>query len=199
VVGGDKMTEGEIIQLYEDILNKKVKRFFNFWNQEDSNYRGAILLKYIAKKFKIKDEDLNYTLTGIYLKSKGLDSMIRLLNIEDVFKIAFPHVKWIAMKDTDKYRKRHSDTIKNLSDEKWDRIKFGMRNNRYTEEYGKKLSETKQGELNHSAVLKEKDIPEIRKLFDTGNYSTTVIGEIYGVKRQTIRDVITRRTWKHVK
>lgn len=54
------------------------------------------------------------------------------------------------------------------------------------------------GENNYLAKVTEKDVKEIRELYKTGKFSQRDIGEIYGLKRSTTRDIIFRDTWKHV-
>lgn len=56
-----------------------------------------------------------------------------------------------------------------------------------------------RGHDNANAKLTEEDVIEIRKLFETGMYGHTAISRMFGVLRPCIRDVVTRRTWKHIK
>lgn len=77
-------------------------------------------------------------------------------------------------------------------------IREGIRKNRYTEEYAKKLSVTKQGTKNPFARLTEAEVVVIRELFATGKWSHQALAERYNVARTTISDILHRRTWKHL-
>jgi hypothetical protein len=57
----------------------------------------------------------------------------------------------------------------------------------------------KRGEDNGKAVLTEKDVLEIRAKFKPRVYTRKMLALEYGVKDCTIKDVILRRSWNHVK
>jgi len=89
------------------------------------------------------------------------------------------------------------------SDGKWklesiEAILYGQRNNRYTPEYGKKLSESQTGEKNTMVKLTEKKVIKIRQLYVTGDYSCAVLGEMFDISRQAVTDIVKERTWKHL-
>jgi DNA-binding XRE family transcriptional regulator len=94
-----------------------------------------------------------------------------------------------------KYKKR---TNYQISFEGWEKIKYGIRNNRYNNEYAKKLSETKLGTLNPQSKLNTEKVIKIMELYKTGNYNSQTLGELFNVKRQTINDIISGRCWSHV-
>lgn len=104
-----------------------------------------------------------------------------------------------TLQRTEETKRKISIAQKNLSPEKRANILYGQRNNRYSPEYAKKLSDTKLGTINPQSKLTEKDIVEIRKLWATGNYTTTTIADKYPVSRQSIADIVYGRTWKQVK
>tara|TARA_R110000868_G_scaffold307634_3_gene569293 strand:- start:1113 stop:1592 length:480 start_codon:yes stop_codon:yes gene_type:complete len=54
------------------------------------------------------------------------------------------------------------------------------------------------GELHGAAKLTELKVKEIREKYATGKYLQTQLAEEYGVVRQAIGDIITRRNWKHI-
>lgn len=70
--------------------------------------------------------------------------------------------------------------------------------NNYSKEYLKKLSDTKLGELNPQHKLNVGKVIEIKKLWSYGFYTTASLGEKFGIKRQTIADIVYGRTWKQV-
>lgn len=55
-----------------------------------------------------------------------------------------------------------------------------------------------QGESQWSAKLSESDIPLIREMYATGEWSYREIGNVFGVHLVTIRDVVKKITWRHV-
>lgn len=101
-------------------------------------------------------------------------------------------------KMTEETKLKISLSQKNLSREKRERINYGIRNNRYTKEYAKKLSDTKLGETNPQAKLTEEKVILIKQLWKTGRYTTTTLGEKFNMSRQSINDIVRNRTWKHI-
>ena len=57
----------------------------------------------------------------------------------------------------------------------------------------------KIGENNGISILTEKDVLEIRAKFKPRKYTREMLAVEYGVKACTIKDVILRRSWAHVK
>ena len=85
-----------------------------------------------------------------------------------------------------------------MSEEAKNNIRNGINNKRYTEDYAKKLSVTKLGTANPQSKLTIDQVLEIRKLYDTGNWTHQAIADKFKVKRTTISDIINRRTWNHI-
>ena len=61
-----------------------------------------------------------------------------------------------------------------------------------------KKSKYSKGEKISSSKLSPEEVIEIRVLWDFKEYKKVELAEIYGVNESTIRDVITRRQWKHI-
>ena len=95
-------------------------------------------------------------------------------------------------------KKKISIAQKNLPPEKRENINNGIRYKRYTEEYGKKLSDTKLGEVNPQAKLTEEKVRHIKFLWKKGTDSTTVLGNMFNISRQAVADIVYGRTWKHI-
>lgn len=57
----------------------------------------------------------------------------------------------------------------------------------------------KIGEDNGISILTEKDVIEIRRKFKPRVYTRDMLAKEYGVKACTIKDVVLRRSWRHVK
>ena len=56
-----------------------------------------------------------------------------------------------------------------------------------------------RGQKHGMAILKDADIPEIRKLYATGNYSHQEIATLFGLKcSEPIRRIIIGTGWKHI-
>ena len=55
-----------------------------------------------------------------------------------------------------------------------------------------------KGEYNGASKLKDKDVIEIRKLYNTKNYTTIKLGKMYGVNRSTISYIVNNKTFKHL-
>ena len=54
------------------------------------------------------------------------------------------------------------------------------------------------GETNGSARLVKEDVYVIRALHRVMGFTMTEIGRRYGLPRETIRDIVNRKTWKHL-
>lgn len=191
----------DLYNIYEDVLSGKRKRFpCKFWDNGNSKEDGLNLLRYIVKKHQLTTEQIQEINLKQLTQDFKLSGLYRIYNknLINLLSDGFPDIDFIEYYYRESYKKKRSDTAKKFSPETWARIKHGIRHNRYNEEYARKLSETKQGELNYSAKLKSSQVIEIRKKWETGNYSTEALGNMYGVKRQTIADVVYNRTWKHL-
>jgi DNA invertase Pin-like site-specific DNA recombinase len=55
-----------------------------------------------------------------------------------------------------------------------------------------------QGSAHGRAKLTEEQVREMRAIYSTGAGTYKELAELYGLKRQIIRDIIRRKTWKHV-
>ena len=56
----------------------------------------------------------------------------------------------------------------------------------------------KRGELNGLSKLKEFEVLEIRAKFKPRKYTRKMLSIEYGVKECTIKDVVLRKSWKHI-
>ena len=55
-----------------------------------------------------------------------------------------------------------------------------------------------QGERHGNHLLTEQQVIEIRDIYSRGNISQEKLALPYGVKRGAIKDIVERKTWKHV-
>jgi|GEM_PF-5030253 len=56
-----------------------------------------------------------------------------------------------------------------------------------------------RGENHPRSILTEGDVWEIIKLHQSEGFSIQSICQKFGVSKSTIHDVLTRKTWKHLK
>ena len=56
-----------------------------------------------------------------------------------------------------------------------------------------------QGSRNRNAILSEKEVREIRRLYETTEITQYELAAQFGVTQPQISQIVTRRTWKHVK
>lgn len=56
----------------------------------------------------------------------------------------------------------------------------------------------KSGENNPYSKLKEQDVRITVYMYKIGKFTQKKLAEIYGVKRQTISDIINKRNWKYI-
>ena len=55
------------------------------------------------------------------------------------------------------------------------------------------------GTLHHVTHRREETILEIRRLFDSENYTIDQLVEKFNIPRSTISHIVARRTWRHLK
>lgn len=197
------LEENDLIKEYKEILNGTRKRFTrNTWksNQEE---KAKIVMKYLFEEILKWDtdkimSDLNYEIISKYKLTTIYDTVYNS-SVGNIIKLVYPNVltsKKIPV--SKKTRMKLSIAHKNLSKEKRDNILKGMRENRYCKEYAKKLSDTKLGELNPQHKLKAEQVRKIKIMWKAGNHTCSTLGDMFGVKRQTIADIVYDRTWKNV-
>lgn len=57
----------------------------------------------------------------------------------------------------------------------------------------------KRGELNGCSKLTDKQVLEIRQKFKPRIYTREMLAKEYGVKASTIKDIVLRKSWRHLK
>ena len=60
------------------------------------------------------------------------------------------------------------------------------------------LVKPKIGVNNSQVKLSENQVLEIRRLYETGEYTKTALGKIFGVHRTLISLIILRKNWTHI-
>ena len=55
-----------------------------------------------------------------------------------------------------------------------------------------------KGESNGASKLADSDVIKIRKLYQSGKYTTIKLGHLYNVNRSTISYIINNKTYKHL-
>jgi len=73
--------------------------------------------------------------------------------------------------------------------------------------YGKKVSEetlnkmiksAKRGSENVTSKLTEEDVLNIRKMYNSGNYSLRKLSIIFNVSKSNVLSIVNLKTWKHI-
>lgn len=54
------------------------------------------------------------------------------------------------------------------------------------------------GENHGSVILTEAKVIELRLRYASGHYTHRELGEVYGVSRRTVGDIVNRRVWKNI-
>jgi len=63
---------------------------------------------------------------------------------------------------------------------------------------GRCYTGNQKGENNGASKLSNNQVNEIRKLFDTKNYTIIKLGKLYNVNRSTISYIVNNKTFKHL-
>lgn len=70
---------------------------------------------------------------------------------------------------------------------------YGLRNGAYT-----KPGQVRKGDLHGMSKLTSEDVLAIREIFSKKNTTTFKLAEDYKVSVSTIRNILSRRNWKHI-
>jgi hypothetical protein len=63
---------------------------------------------------------------------------------------------------------------------------------------GRCYTGNQKGENNGASKLSDAQVSKIRKLYNSGKYTTLKLGEMYNVHRSTISYIINNKTYKHL-
>lgn len=55
-----------------------------------------------------------------------------------------------------------------------------------------------RGEKSGNSKVTAEEVMEIRKLYESGEYLQKELGEMYGIHKATVGDIVRRETWKHL-
>ncbi len=77
-------------------------------------------------------------------------------------------------------------------------LKLGTQKDNVQDCINKNRRSPQNGENNHRSILTEKDVKEIKRLYETGQYSYRKLGDIFGVKESTISYAIKGISWSGV-
>ena len=55
-----------------------------------------------------------------------------------------------------------------------------------------------KGEEHYFSKVTNKEVIRIRELYDTGKYFQREIGELFGISRSNVGEIIRRKTWTHI-
>jgi len=80
----------------------------------------------------------------------------------------------------------------------YEHLKAGSHTENMHEMFKKGRRQNAKGEDQHSSVLTEEQVIEIRKRHAAGDGGHRKLGQEYGVGRSSIRKIVNRVTWKHI-
>lgn len=55
-----------------------------------------------------------------------------------------------------------------------------------------------KGERSHKAKLTEKDVLAMRRMYETGEYTTRELAPIFKVGKSAVHSIVSRKTWTHI-
>lgn len=79
-----------------------------------------------------------------------------------------------------------------------DHLFLGTPKDNIADMYAKGRSGELRGEDQPNSKLTEKQVIEIRRLYETGDYTYRSLGARFNVHKTTIQGIIKRRAWKHI-
>jgi hypothetical protein len=92
-------------------------------------------------------------------------------------------------------KRTHSEETK----EKLRQIHIGTKRSKESiEKWKESNKELNSGVNNPSAILTENIVIEIRRLYESGEYTYDKLGKMYGVTESCIFRIVKRKSWKHV-
>lgn len=90
----------------------------------------------------------------------------------------------------------HINGIKN--DNSISNLEWATQKDNIIHAYGAGLMDSSLGENSNLSTLKEKQVIEIRNLYNSGLTNKTKIGSMFGVTRGAIRSIVNHKSWKHL-
>lgn len=85
-----------------------------------------------------------------------------------------------------------------VTDETREKLSRAGKGRRHTDETKKFLSERQIGELNHSSILTDDEVKDIRLLLKFSSLTQKEIADLYNTKFQNISNIKLNKSWKHV-
>ncbi len=191
------------IEIYKEILQRKRLRFPKFFFENKGEEKANAIFRYLfEQELQWNKEQVIDKLDYFIIKKYKLTSIFNRFYkhkigflIRSIYPNSFKGKRRPMQKIT---KEKISLAQKNLSPEKRQNITNGRREIGSCEQYIKKLSDTKSGELNPQHKLKAEQVIEIKRLWATNIYTTASLGEMFNISRQSIADIVYGRTWKHI-
>jgi group I intron endonuclease len=124
----------------------------------------------------------------------------KILSQETKDKISIAQTgKTLTEEHIQKLRNYMTGRKMNLSQESIDKIRKAHLGKTIPDDIKKYLSEINSGEKHPKSKLTNENAIEILKLHKDGNLNQTQIGNLFGVKQNTVNQIITGKRWKHIK
>ena len=86
----------------------------------------------------------------------------------------------------------------NKSDNRLCNLEYVTRSENMKHAYDTGLNAGPVGSKCGAAKLNEKQVLELRRLFETGEYSQVKLGKMFGLGRSAVNQIVHRKRWKHI-
>lgn len=150
---------------------------------------GSIL----AKNWKNSDKRVKMTpaLSGGYLKTVFVtdSGVYKSKQVHRMIALAF------IPNPENKPEVNHINGVK--TDNRVENLEWVTHSENIIHSFKNKL-QSNDGEKNPFSILTEKEVIEIRSKFKPRKYTREMLSKEYGVKACTIKDVVLRKSWKHI-
>jgi hypothetical protein len=196
--------------------SKSKKSRNDHWNKivNKTDYDVEILFEHDDYNF-IKEKEIEFIklhgrsdlgLGSLCNLTNGGDGCLGLIHSDEAkIKMSIPNRgKVISKEQRRKVSEFHKGKVTSEETKiKMSKAQSGEKNHMY----GKKVSEetlnkmiksAKRGSENITSKLNEEDVLNIRKMHNSGNYSSRKLAVIFNISKSNILSIVNLKTWKHI-
>jgi len=165
-------------------MEEQWKRIKGYGNYLVSN-KGRVF-NYKFKKFlkRRKNQD------GYLLVTLSKNGIVKTQKVHRLVAIAFIE------------NPENKPTVNHIDGIKMNNFVSNLEWNTYSENtqhgYDIGLHKSVKGSKHYRAKLSEKEVLEIRRIFATGEYTKTALGEMFDVSQMLISYIVNRKRWTHI-
>lgn len=186
------------------------------WNSivNKTDYEVEILFEHDDYNF-IKEKEIEFiALYGrsdigvgpLCNKTNGGDGCLGLIHSDEAkLKMSIPNRgKFISEEQRRKVSEFHKGKVTSEETKiKMSKAQSGEKNHMYgkkqpEETRTKMIKSAKRGSENTTSKLTEKDVLDIRKMHNSGNYSSRKLAVIFNISKSNILSIVNLKTWKHI-